>query len=218
MPDPQDWGKTAAFLKRNGEQLPGFRMLHIDGRNMDSPNGLDELADWLRIGSACFANLTAYGLSAETIGQHLHVSVTIGEDYFFEMSRLRAFRLLWLNLLKAWGAPLEYPFISAYFNPGVYMTGDVYTNMVRGTSMCMSAVIGGANSICVLPFDHGRENESQKPLEFGRRIARNVQHLLKQESRFDKAEDPIAGSYHLEHMTNTICQYVWSLFQIKSEL
>ncbi len=217
-PDFQHWEKTATYLHQFGSQLSGFRMLHIDGRNMEGSNGLDALVDWLRIGSTCFANLTARGLSADAIAQQLHLSVTIGEDYFFEMSRLRAFRLLWLHLLKAWGARLEYPFLSVSFHPGVYMTDDVYTNMVRGTAMCMAAVLGGATRVSVLPFDYGQQIAPPKPPEFGRRIARNIQHLLKLESHFEQANDPMAGSYHLEYMTNAICQHVWSTFQTKPEL
>ena len=80
------------------------------------------------------------------------------------------------------------------------------TNMIRATTMALSAVSGGVDTLDVLPSDYRNS-------PFGRRIARNVQHLLKMESYMDKVSDPSAGSYYIEQLTETIATKAWEKFQ-----
>lgn len=129
----------------------------------------------------------------------------IGNNYLFEIARLRAFSILWGNLQLAYGIEsLQVPFLNIVFDPKVYGS-DVNTNMIKATTMTMSAAIGGASRITVLPSDQTGSN-------FSRRIARNVQHLLLMESYFDKVIDPAAGSYYIETLTQKIAESAWKIF------
>ena len=91
------------------------------------------------------------------------------------------------------------------WNQTVY---DPYVNMLRGTTEAMSAAIGGVYSLEVTPFDASFEN----PTEFSKRIARNVELLLKHESHFDQVVDPAGGSYYIENLTQSIAAEAWKLF------
>jgi methylmalonyl-CoA mutase len=95
--------------------------------------------------------------------------------------------------------------ITSTWNKTVY---DPHVNLLRTQTEAMSAVLGGADSITVLPFDTAYE----QPTEFGERIARNQQILLKEEAYMDKIIDPAAGSYYIEQLTDMIAQNAWSLF------
>ncbi len=78
--------------------------------------------------------------------------------------------------------------------------------------MAMSAVLGGADRLAVRPFDAGTDAPS-RPAGFGRRMARNVQHLLKMESFFTELHDPAAGSYYVEKLTLQLAEAAWTKFQ-----
>jgi len=91
------------------------------------------------------------------------------------------------------------------WNQTVY---DPYVNMLRGTTEAMSAAIGGVHSLEVTPFDASFES----PTEFSKRIARNVELLLKHESHFDQVVDPAGGSYYIENLTQSIAAEAWKLF------
>ncbi len=125
---------------------------------------------------------------------------------------MRAFKLLWLHILKVWNAPLTLPATAVHFNIDAY-TDDLYTNMIRATTMAMSAVLGGADRLTVLPYDAGREASAQYPPAFGRRIARNVQHLLQLESGLGDIPDPAAGSYYIETLTRQLAEAAWKEFR-----
>tara|TARA_R110000868_G_scaffold88088_3_gene245737 strand:+ start:993 stop:2372 length:1380 start_codon:yes stop_codon:yes gene_type:complete len=123
--------------------------------------------------------------------------VSVGTNYFFEIAKLRALRILWETIRS------EYQIISDCLiiatptkrNKTLY---DYNTNMLRTTTECMSAVLGGANTICNLPYDaiYHKDNE------FGERIARNQLLVLKHESYFNKVDNPSDGSYYIETLTN----------------
>ena len=92
------------------------------------------------------------------------------------------------------------------WNQTVY---DPYVNMLRGTTEAMSATIAGVHSLEVMPFDASFEN----PTESSKRIARNVELLLKNESHFDNVVDPAGGSYYIENLTQSIAEQAWKLFK-----
>jgi methylmalonyl-CoA mutase len=85
--------------------------------------------------------------------------------------------------------------------------------MIKATTMAMSAVLGGADQLVVTPYDEDREDLSNYPPQFARRIARNIQHLLKMESGFDQLNDPAAGSHYIEHTSIQIAEKSWEIFK-----
>ncbi|MCC6972277.1 MAG: hypothetical protein IT434_18845, partial [Phycisphaerales bacterium] len=201
-----DWRYTADLIDWARDHAPGFRILQVAAVTAEPTVSLSQMvAD----AHTCFAQLTKMSLPAHEVARQIGFSVRIGPDYFLEIARLRALQVLWYNLLKAWGAPPTQPAISVEYDPAAY-TDEVYANMVRATTMAMSAVFGGADHITVLPYDEGREQLSGRSAAFARRIARNVQHLLKMESYLDTGADPAAGSYYIEQLTSKLAEAAWS--------
>ena len=119
--------------------------------------------------------------------------------------------MLWANIVKAYNpekhcaGKMMIHAATSKWNQTVY---DPYVNMLRGTTEAMSAVIGGVRSLEVTPFDASFET----PTEFSKRIARNVELLLKHESHFDQVVDPAGGSYYVENLTQSIASEAWKLF------
>ena len=127
------------------------------------------------------------------------------------MAKFRAARMLWANIVNGYKPEChcsEKMFthaVTSSWNQTVY---DPYVNMLRGTTEAMSATIAGVHSLEVLPFNHSYEAGD----EFSKRIARNVELLLKHESHFDQVVDPAGGSYYIENLTQSIAEEAWKLF------
>lgn len=195
-----DWRYLAELVAFAQQKFPQFRVVTLEG---------DRPADLLRRANVYLEKLSERGGTAPAqTAAAAQFSVKIGTSYFLEMAQLRALNLVWLNVLKAWGAPPVSPALAASFRPDAY-TDDLYTNMIRATTMSMSAVLGGAGRLTVLPYDAGREAMATYPQAFSRRIARNVQHLLKMESGLDQLADPAAGSYYIETLTRQLAEQMW---------
>ncbi len=205
-----DWRYLSELLPYARETLPGFRCITVDGRSAfgGAAGAADELATMLHRGAEYLRQGVANGLDAGSVAAQMQFSLTIGTSYFVEIAKLRAFKLLWLNVLNAWGLPPQYPVLDVRFTPESY-TDDLYANMIRATTMAMSAALGGADRLTVLPYDAGREAQAKYPRAFGRRIARNVQHLLKMESSFEQVADPAAGSFYIEKLTEQLAGKAW---------
>lgn len=139
----------------------------------------------------------------------LHVSFSVAPDFFTEIAKFRAFRKLMALLQEQYNVnfPLH---IHAQTTMADKSCLDIYNNMLRTTTEAMSAVIGGANSLTVLPYNEGFE----KPTEFGARMARNQQHILKEESYLNKVADISTGSYYIEALTESIAEKAWEQFKV----
>ncbi|MCU0823063.1 MAG: methylmalonyl-CoA mutase family protein [Leptospira sp.] len=171
-----------------------------------------ELAFSLSWGVDYLNRLLDLGLSLKEANDSLWFFMGVGSNYFFEIAKLSAHRILWAEILNAYepGFGDENPTtIFSRTSEFQYTAYDPYVNMLRGTTAAMSAVLGGSDFVQVLPFDH---NYSEKQ-ELGKRIARNSQLLLRSESFFDKVEDPSKGSYYLETLTKNLITSVWEKFQ-----
>ncbi len=197
---------------RAASGLPAFRVLTVDGAIFHNAGGsaVSEMAFTLAIGSFYMQLLTDKGFPADDIAGRMQFSLAVGSNYFMEIAKFRAFRYLWAQILKAYGvkeenAAASVQAVSAFRNKTVY---DPYVNMLRTTTETMSAILGGADVITVLPFDLAYET----PTEMANRIARNQQLILKQESYFDKVTDPAAGSYYIENLTASLIEKSWELF------
>lgn len=152
------------------------------------------------------------GVSIEDAASNLWFWMGIGSDYFTEIAKFRAMRILWTEILNAYkpGLGETVPALLVARTSSFQFTAyDPYVNMLRGTTSAMSAVMGGADFVSVLPFD----SEYSAQQELGKRIARNSQLLLRYESFLDKVEDPAAGSYYLEVLTKKLAETAWSKFQ-----
>ena len=172
---------------------------------------VEELAFALSAGNDYIARLTDAGLTVDEAARKLRFSFAVTSNYFMEIAKLRAARMLWANIVKAYNpekncaGKMMIHATTSKWNQTVY---DPYVNMLRGTTEAMSAAIGGVYSMEVTPFDRSFET----PSEFAKRIARNVELLLKHESHFDQVVDPAGGSYYIENLTQSIAAEAWKLF------
>jgi methylmalonyl-CoA mutase len=135
-------------------------------------------------------------------------NVSVGSNYFFEIAKLRALRQLWTTLASEYGINKEcrISVTPSKRNKTIY---DYNVNMLRTTTECMSGILGGANTICNLPYD----SLYHKSNEFGNRISRNQLLVLKQESYFDKVNNPADGAYYIENITIQLAEKALELFK-----
>lgn len=156
-------------------------------------------------------NLIDLGLNAETIFNKIHFTFGTSTNYFMEISKFRAIRILLNNIFKSYDVdPSKIDFVIDTKNTTYYHTGiDPYVNLLRSTTQTFSAIIGGVNGITTLPFDE----VLRTPDNFSRRIARNTQTILREESHLDQVIDPAGGSYYIECLTDEITKNSWEYFK-----
>lgn len=139
---------------------------------------------------------------------HLNLIVSVGSNYFFEIAKLKAYRILIESLVDSYTFDIEINIIAepTKRNKSLY---DYNVNMLRTTTECMSAALGGADWINNLAFDE----IYHKTNEFGERISRNQLLILKNESYFDKVSNPTDGSYYIENLTQQLSENALDLFK-----
>ena len=173
---------------------------------------VEELAFTLSAAHEYLVKLMERGLTIDEVARKIRFTFAVTANYFLEMAKFRAARLLWANIVKAYAPAKDCSCkmvahaVTSTWNQTVY---DPYVNMLRGTTEAMSAAIAGVHSLEVLPFDYSFE----APTEFSKRIARNAQLLLKKESHFDQVIDPAGGAYYIESLTSSIAAEAWKLFR-----
>jgi methylmalonyl-CoA mutase len=228
-------GETEVFEKAKQiiEAVDGFcntKVIGVNGKNFNNAGSsiVQELGFSLAIGAEYLTKLTEAGLDAGKVAPKIRFNFGIGGNYFLELAKLRAARLLWAKIVEAYApkcfcdskctcegdckdgvclcvAAMNIHCETSTWNKTIY---DPYVNMLRTQTEAMSAVLGGTDSLTVLPFDAIYE----QPTELAERIARNQQALLKEEAHFDKIADPAAGSYYIETLTASIAEQAWKLF------
>ena len=154
------------------------------------------------------AHANEYFNRITTINQTIVFEISVGSNYFFEIAKLRALRLLFNLIAKEYNHNLDCHLLvsPSKRNKTIY---DFNVNMLRTTTECMSAILGGADAVANLPYDalYHKDNE------FGDRMARNQLLILKHESCFDKVNNPADGSYYIETLTNQLAEKALILFK-----
>ena len=202
-----------AELIRKTKEYKHIRVVTVSGQIFGNSGStiVEELAFVLSAGHDYLVRLMDAGLTIEEAARKLRFSFSVSSNYFMEIAKFRAARMLWANIVKGYNpekncaCKMQIHAETSKWNQTVY---DPYVNMLRGTTEAMSAAIGGVYSLEVTPFDASFEN----PTEFSKRIARNVELLLKHESHFDQVVDPAGGSYYIENLTQSIAAEAWKLF------
>jgi len=144
-----------------------------------------------------------------TLPQIQFITTTSG-NYFFEIAKIRALKLLFKTITEAYNTDnsncsiLSYP---SYRNKTIY---DYNVNMLRSTTECMSVILGGANTVCNLPYDYIYHRSN----EFGNRIARNQLLVLKHESAFADVNNPSDGAYYIENITQQLAENALTIFKL----
>ncbi|MDR2835944.1 MAG: methylmalonyl-CoA mutase family protein [Bacteroidales bacterium] len=201
------------MILENENLLPNYKLLTINAKHFNNAGAtiVQELAFGMAMGAEYLDKLIEAGKNVDEISKFLRFNFAVGSNYFLEIAKIRAARYLWAKIVEAYkpnnlnSAKIDIHCETSRWNKTVY---DPYVNMLRVTTEAMSAILGGTNSLNVLPFDIIFE----EPTDFSYRIARNVQLILKEEAHFGKIIDPGAGSYYIENLTNSLIENAWDLF------
>jgi methylmalonyl-CoA mutase len=182
-----------------------------DGRVVHDAGGseVQELAFALAAGVAYLHAIEQSGIALDAAQGMVYARLAADADQFLSLAKFRAMRLLWARIEQACGLTPKPLFIAADTSWRMLTQRDAFVNMLRATMATFSAGLGGANAITVLPHTLARG----LPDPFARRVARNTQLVLLEESNLAKVSDPAAGSGGIEELTRELCEAAWTLFQ-----
>lgn len=205
--------KIAELIKRTST-YKRIRIVSVGGVLFDEcgSDTVGQMAFSLAMGHDYIVKMMERGLTIDQIAPSIVFQMPIGVNYFMEIAKFRALRMMWATIVKPYNPTRgcsEKMRVSATTSSWNQTAYDPYVNMLRGTTEAMSAAIAGVDSIEVLPFDHAYAAET----EFSTRIARNTQILLKEESHINQVVDPAGGSYYVETLTNLLAEHAWALFK-----
>ena len=210
---PLDPVETAKAIIEAAEPVKGLRVLSIDSAMFTNGGAYiyQELGYALSWGAQWMTLLTDAGLSADAVAKRIKFDMGISTNYFMELAKFRAARMLWAQIVAQYspkcecsGKMMVHASTSKY-NQSIF---DAHVNLLRSQTEAMSAALAGVDSITVTPFDASYKT----PDDFSERIARNQQLLLKEESHLDKVVDPAGGSYYVETLTVSLANEAWKLF------
>jgi len=202
------FAKVVSELMERGFKGP---FVLADGRPVHDACGseVQELAFALALGLAYLRTLEAGGIALDSARAAISFRLSADSDQFLTLAKFRALRLLWARVEKACGLAPKPAFVAAETAWRMLTQRDPYVNMLRATMATFAAGLAGANAITVLPHTLALG----LPDAFARRVARNAQLLLLEESNLAKSSDPAAGSGGIESLTQELCEAAWSLFQ-----
>jgi len=208
--EDSDFSQVADTIKFASKNLPSYKVLAINGQHFNNAGAtaVQELALSLAISAEYLTRLTEIEIDVTTIAKHMQINLGVGTSYFIEIAKIRATRYLFAKLLEAYSSDFKEININSFTSEWNNTLYDPYVNVLRGTTGAMSAIIGGANTLVINPFDKSYKETNS----FSDRIARNIQIILKEESYFDKVVDPSSGSYYIESLTDSIIEESWKLF------
>lgn len=207
--------------------LPFYKVAAVNASTLSNAGAFcaQELGYALAWGNEYLSSLVEDGMDKSIAAKKIKFNFGVGSNYFMEIAKFRAARLLWAQIVMAYqpkclreecpnnkpdglcrcAAKMRIHAETTQFNMTVF---DANVNMLRTQTEAMSATIAGVDSLTVLPYDVTYKT----PDDFSERIARNQQLLLKEESHFDKVIDPSAGSYYIETLTKEIAEQAWAIF------
>ncbi len=189
---------------------PFYRSLPVKSES-DGSNITQEIASSLVKGAEYIEELRGKGADPDFIAGKIFFEFTVGSNYFMEIAKLRAARHLWAEIIKKSGPVSDDNCMMKIHSRTSSLNKspeDPNQNMLRATTEAMSAVIGGCDELCILPFDTSSE---AKELETNR-LAKNTQLMLREESYLDKIIDPSSGSYYIEKLTEEIAKSALAIF------
>lgn len=201
---------TTAWVAEN---MPDMRSILVEGQvyHDGGASAVQELGYAMSTAADYIRALQLRGLSINTVARHVRFSFSLGANFFMELAKIRAARIVWAQIVSAFGGDEEAQKINihartSYFTKTVY---DPYVNMLRTTTEAFSGVVGGVDSLQVGLFDEAIRLGD----DFSRRIARNTQRLLQEECNLQQPIDPAGGSWYVETLTNQIAEKTWNLLQ-----
>jgi len=224
--DAEDLAVVMAEVVKAAESLPKFRVLGVNPYIFNNAGSYlaQELGFGLAYGNEYLRQLTEAGLPVALVAKKIKFNFGVGANYFMEIAKFRAGRLLWAKIVEAYApsctrdcdnkgandecrcaAKMNVHAITTEWNTTIF---DAHVNLLRSQTEAMSATLAGVDSLTINPFDKSYKTSD----DISERIARNQQLLLKEECHFDKIVDPSAGSYYIENLTAAIAQEAWNNF------
>ena len=211
--DLSNFAATAKELVDVLAPLPKYRCICVNAVELNNAGSYisQELGYALAWGNEYLNKLIEAGVPATSAAKRIKFNFGISSNYFLEIAKFRAGRMLWANIVNEYKPECECACKmiahaeTSTFNLTLF---DAHVNLLRTQTETMSAALAGVNSITVTPFD----KTYKTPDDFSERIARNQQLLLKEECHFNKVVDPAAGSYFIENLTVSIAKQAWDLF------
>lgn len=213
----QNSSDTSTIIALANAAKEKYRLFRVFSANADAwhnkgASPVVELAYALAVGNEYLHVLTTNGFTVDEASAMIQFNFATGSSYFIEIAKYRAFRQLWATVVEQYQPThncTKNAFVHASTSLYLQSAYDGYNNLLRATTQAASAIIGGADSVCVLPFDVavGAQQASAS------RWARNIQHLLREESYFDQLQDAGSGSYYIESLTEELGKQAWILFQ-----
>jgi methylmalonyl-CoA mutase len=205
---------VADIIEHTARHMPKFNSISISGYHMQEAgaNQALELAFTLADGKEYVKTALARGLDVDEFAGRLSFFWAIGMNFYLEIAKMRAARLLWSRIMKGFGAkkPKSLMLRTHCQTSGWSLTEqDPYNNIVRTTVEAMAAVFGGTQSLHTNSFDEA----IALPTEFSARIARNTQLILQEETHITNVVDPWAGSYLMEKLTQEMADKAWGIIE-----
>jgi methylmalonyl-CoA mutase len=205
--------EMANLTRWAAERAPFLQTICVHSRvwHEAGANAVQELAYSLATGVEYLREMNARGVDVDVVAPRIRFAITVGVNYFMEISKLRALRMLWARAVSVLGGNAQSQRLSLHvrtsqWNKTAY---DPYNNLLRTTVEAFAGVVGGCESLQVGAFDE----VIRQPDDFSRRVARNIQLILQNECRLDQVIDPAGGSWFVENLTSELSTRAWSLFQ-----
>ncbi|AQR73156.1 methylmalonyl-CoA mutase [Sphingomonas sp. LM7] len=203
----------ADIIQYTAEHMPRFNSISISGYHMHEAGAtaVQELAFTLADGMAYVRSAIARGLSIDEFAGRLSFFFGIGMNFFMEVAKLRAARMLWSRIIDGFGgSPRSQTLRTHCQTSGVSLTEqDPYNNVIRTTIEAMAATFGGTQSLHTNSLDEA----VALPTDFSARIARNTQLILQEETGMTHVVDPLGGSYYVEALTRELADKAWALIE-----
>ncbi len=205
---------VADIIEYTAKRMPKFNSISISGYHMQEAGAtaVQELGFTLADGKEYVRRATARGLDIDAFAGRLSFFFAIGMNFFMEVAKLRAARLLWARIMREEGAQKAGSMMLRTHcqTSGVSLTEqDPYNNIVRTAYEALAAVLGGTQSLHTNSFDEA----IALPTEFSARIARNTQLILAEETGVTHVVDPLGGSYYVEALTQSLANAAWALIE-----
>jgi methylmalonyl-CoA mutase len=215
LPIPVDkvFDEMSLVTKWTLKNIPNLKTIGVSSLNYHNAgaNSVQELAFSLSTAVEYIKQMLERGLKIDEIASNIRFTFGIGSLFFVEVAKIRAARMLWAKIIEAFSGNEDSQKIdihahTSFTNQTVF---DPYVNLLRTTTEAFSAITGGVDSMHTNFFDES----FRTPDEFSRRIARNTQIILNEESHLNQIIDPAGGSYYVESLTDEVAKKSWALFQ-----
>ena len=205
--------RFAPELVNTLKDYPHFRCIAVNAVSLNNSGAyiVQELGYALAWGNEYMQQMVDADVEPTLAASKIKFNMGISENYFMEIAKFRAGRMLWAQIVKQYEPKCDCACkmcvnaVTTSYNMTLF---DAHVNLLRSQTETMSAALAGVHSIVVTPFDAAYE----EPDDFSERIARNQQLLLKEECHFNTVVDPSAGSYYIEQLTTSLANEAWKIF------